>query len=70
MVINDIELLAAKYLEIGGMGRLDDNRHFVRDLDRESPEAISFWNDPVVSLSAQDLRRFEFLVSELRLATN
>ena len=70
MLINDIEMLAAKYLEIGGTGRLDDNGHFVRDLSSESPEAISFWNDAVASLSAEDLRRFEFLVSELRLATN
>ena len=70
MLINDIELLAAKYLEIGGTGRLDDNGHFIRDLSFESPEAVTFWNDAVASLSAQDVRRFEFLVSELRLATN
>ena len=70
MLINDIELLAAKYLEVGGMGRLDDNGRFIRDLARECPEAMTLWDDHVQRLTPEEYRRFQFLVNELRFATN
>lgn len=70
MEASGIELLAAKYLEIGGIGQLDDKGHFVRDLAHEHSDAIALWDEHVQPLNPEDQRRFEFLVSELRIATN
>ncbi|WP_438748269.1 hypothetical protein [Pararhizobium sp. O133] len=70
MQIDVIEHLAAKYLEVGGQGRLDGHQIFVRQLDDETEEAAFLWKEEVEGLIGDDRRRFELLVDELRLAAN
>ncbi len=70
MELDAIEHLAAKYLEVGGTGRLDSCRAFTRFAEEEPEVANALWQDRIESLSQDDRRRFELLVDELRIATN
>ncbi len=70
MDLDTIEHLAAKYLEVGGTGRLDSHRTFRRLAAEDSEAANVLWEENIQLLIGDDRRRFELLVEELRLATN
>jgi hypothetical protein len=70
MELDAIEHLAAKYLEVGGTGRLDSHRAFIRIAEAEPQAANALWQNRIDSLTDDDRRRFELLVEELRVATN
>jgi thermostable 8-oxoguanine DNA glycosylase len=69
MTTEDLEMQAALYLEVGGMGHMVAS-HFHRNPGEDGAEADAIWDSVAAQIGAQGMRPFEEAIEKHRFANN
>jgi hypothetical protein len=69
LTTEDLEMQAALYLEVGGMGHMVAG-HFHRNPGKDGAEADAIWDSVATQIGAQGMRPFEEAIEKHRFANN